>query len=125
MTTREWTKILKTHPSTSVVKIDVEGIKGTLKITRHRVKENEMRHYDFGDGSISPTKLVKRESEIDITFKGKVMSSSKRWHDCKTYHNRTLNSFLRHNKHFISEVKMRLKLIGGSSECEIKKITYL
>ncbi len=125
MTTREWTKILKTHPATSEIKIDSDFVKGLITITRHRIIENELRHYVFGANlDIKPTTIIKRKSEIDITFDGKVKSSTKRWFFCDTYKPKTLNRFLRNHNPFRSEIKSRLKFIGGSSDFEIKKITY-
>ena len=125
MTTREWTKILKTHPATSEIKIDSDFVKGLITITRHRIIENELRHYDFEPNlDIKPTIIIKRKSEIDITFDGKVKSSTKRWFFCDTYKPKTLNRFLRNHNPFRSEIKSRLKFIGGSSDFEIKKITY-
>jgi bacillopeptidase F (M6 metalloprotease family) len=121
MTTREWTKILKDNPAISQIKVKGEFVKGTITITRHRILENEKNIYSYDNN------LVKnlRESEIDVIFDGKVKSSMGNWYPPKDYSKRHLNNWFRRHKTIREELKMRLKLIGGSSEYKIKTITCL
>ncbi len=126
MTTREWTKILKTNPTVSQIKLKGEFVKGTITITRHRVIETERRNYSFNEElTMSVNSDIIRNSEIDVTFKGKVKSSMGKWYPPKDYSTRQLNNWFRVSKEIKEELKMRLKLIGGSSEYKIKKITCL
>jgi transcriptional regulator NrdR family protein len=124
MTTREWTKILKENPKVSTIKVDSENVRGTITITRHRIIEKEERHYTFNQVMDRQTIIVK-ESEIDVTFKGKVQSAMGNWYPPKEYNTRTLNNWFRRSKDINEGIKMRLKLIGGSAEYKIKKITCL
>lgn len=124
MTTREWTKILKENPKVSTIKVDSENVRGTITITRHRIIEKEERHYTFNQVMDRQTTIVK-ESEIDVTFKGKVQSAMGNWYPPKEYNTRTLNNWFRRSKDINEGIKMRLKLIGGSAEYKIKKITCL
>ena len=124
MTTREWTKILKENPKVSTIKVDSENVRGTITITRHRIIEKEERHYTFNQVTERQTIIVK-ESEIDVTFKGKVQSAMGNWYPPKEYNTRTLNNWFRRSKDINEGIKMRLKLIGGSAEYKIKKITCL
>jgi hypothetical protein len=124
MTTREWTKILKTNPAISQIKLKGEFVKGTITITRHRIIETEQRNYSFNEEFKSKSYII-RNSEIDITFEGSVKSSMNNWHLPKTYNKRQLNNWFRVSTTINDELKMRLKLIGGSSEYKIKKITCL
>ena len=48
-----------------------------------------------------------------------------KWYPPKDYSTRQLNNWFRVSKEIKEELKMRLKLIGGSSEYKIKKITCL
>jgi hypothetical protein len=123
MTTREWTKILKEHPATSTIKVSGEFVKGKITITRHRILEKEQRHYSFAQPNGVVVKV--KESEIDVTFEGEVKSSMGNWYPPKDYNTRTLNNWFRGSKEINEELKLRLKLIGGSSEYKIKKITCL
>ena len=124
MTTREWTKILKTNPAISQIKLKGEFVKGTITITRHRIIETEQRNYSFNEEFKSKSYII-RNSEIDITLEGSVKSSMNNCHLPKTYNKRQLNNWFRASKEINGELKMRLKLIGGSSEYKIKKITCL
>jgi len=121
MTTREWTKILKDNPAVSQIKVKGEFVKGTITITRHRILENEKNIYSHGTNSVKTV----RESEIDVIFDGEVKSSLGNWYPPKDYNKRQLNNWFRASKDINRELKMRLKLIGGSSEYNIKKITCL
>lgn len=121
MTTREWTKILKDNPAVSQIKVKGEFVKGTITITRHRILENEKNIYSHGTNSVKTV----RESEIDVIFDGEVKSSMGNWYPPKDYNKRQLNNWFRASKDINRELKMRLKLIGGSSEYNIKKITCL
>jgi hypothetical protein len=69
--------------------------------------------------------IIVKESEIDVTFKGKVQSAMGNWYPPKEYNTRTLNNWFRRSKDINEGIKMRLKLIGGSAEYKIKKITCL
>lgn len=124
MTTREWTKILKENPKVSTIKVDSENVRGSITITRHRIIEKEQRHYTFNQVTERQTIIVK-ESEIDVTFKGEVQSAMGNWYPPKEYNTRTLNNWFRRSKEVNEGIKMRLKLIGGSTEYKIKKITCL
>ena len=123
MTTREWTKILKDYPAASTIKVEGEFVKGKITITRHRTIDKEQRHYSF----TQPNGVVVniKESEIDVTFEGEVKSSMGNWYPSKDYSTRHLNNWFRRNEDINEELKTRLKLIGGSSEYKIKKITCL
>lgn len=121
MTTREWTKILKDNPAISQIKVKGEFVKGTITITRHRILENEKNIYSYGNNLVKNV----RESEIDVIFDGEVKSSMGNWYPPKDYNKRQLNNWFRASKDINRELKMRLKLIGGSSEYKIKKITCL
>jgi len=121
MTTREWTKILKDNPVISQIKVDGEFVRGTITITRHRILEKEENIYSYGNNLVN----IVRESEIDVTFDGKVKSTMGNWYPTKDYSKRHLNNWFRGHKTIKEELKMRLKLIGGSSEYKIKKITCL
>jgi len=121
MTTREWTKILKENPAVSQIKVKGEFVKGTITITRHRILENEKNIYSYGNNLVKNV----RESEIDVIFDGEVKSSMGNWYPPKDYSKRHLNNWFRGHKTIHEELKMRLKLIGGSSEYKIKKITCL
>ena len=123
MTTREWTKILKDYPAASTIKVDGEFVKGKITITRHRTIDKEQRHYSFTQPNGEVVKL--KESEIDVTFEGEVKSTMGNWYPSKDYGTRHLNNWFRRNQDINEEIKMRLKLIGGSSEYKIKKITCL
>ena len=123
MTTREWTKILKQYPATSTIKVNGEFVKGKITITRHRILEKEQRHYSFSQPNGEVVNV--KESEIDVTFEGEVKSSMGNWYPPKDYNTRTLNNWFRGSKEINEELKLRLKLIGGSSEYKIKKITCL
>lgn len=122
MTTREWTKILKENPKVSTIKVDSENVRGTITITRHRIIEKEQRHYTFNQVMDRQTIKVK-ESEIDVTFKGEVQSAMGNWYPPKEYNTRTLNNWFRRSKDVNEGIQMRLKLIGGSTDFKIKKIT--
>ena len=122
MTTREWTKILKENPKVSTIKVDSENVKGTITITRHRIIEKEQRHYTFNQVTDCKNIIVK-ESEIDVTFKGEVQSAMGNWYPPKEYNTRHLNNWFRRSKDVNEGIKMRLKLIGGSTDFKIKKIT--
>jgi len=123
MTTREWTKILKENPEVSQIKVNGEFVKGTITITRHRTIEKEKTSYS----TLHPkgNTFVIKESEVDVTFEGEVKSSMGNWYPPKDYNKRQLNNWFRASKEINGELKMRLKLIGGSSEYKIKKITCL
>ena len=121
MTTREWTKILKSNPGISQIKVKGDFVKGIITITRHRILEKEKRVYSYGSNEV----ITVKESEIDVTFDGEVKSSMGNWYPPKDYNKRQLNNWFRASKEINGEVKMRLKLIGGSSEYKIKKITCL
>ena len=123
MTTREWTKILKEHPAAATIKVSGEFVKGKITITRHRILEKEQRHYSFAQPNGEVVKV--KESEIDVTFEGEVKSSMGNWYPPKDYGTRHLNNWFRGSKEINEELKLRLKLIGGSSEYKIKKITCL
>ena len=123
MTTREWTKILKDHPAASTIKVNGEFVKGNITITRHKIIDKEQRHYSFAQPNGVVVKV--KESEIDVTFEGEVKSSMGNWYPPKDYNTRTLNNWFRGSKEINEELKLRLKLIGGSSEYKIKKITCL
>lgn len=120
MTTREWTKILKENPKISTIEVNGEFVKGKVSITRHRIIEKERSVYSYGFSSV----IMIKESEIDVTFDGEVKSSRGNWYPPKDYNKRQLNNWFRASKVIDEELKMRLKLIGGSSEYKIKKITY-
>ena len=121
MTTREWTKILKDNPAVSQIKVKGEFVKGTITITRHRILENEKNIYSYGNNLVKTV----RESEIDVVFDGEVKSTLGNWYPPKDYSKRQLNNWFRGHKTIDEEIKMRLKLIGGSSQYKIKKITCL
>lgn len=121
MTTREWTKILKENPKISTIEVSGEFVKGKVSITRHRILEKEKSVYTYGSNEV----ITVKESEIDVTFDGQVKSSMGNWYPPKDYNKRQLNNWFRASKEINGELKMRLKLIGGSSEYKIKKITCL
>ena len=125
MTTREWTKILKENPKVSTIKVDSENVRGTITITRHRIIESEQRHYSFSSASDAPPyETIKvKKSEIDVTFKGEVQSAMGNWYPPNEYNTRHLNNWFRRSKDVNEGIKMRLKLIGGSTDFKIKKIT--
>lgn len=123
MTTRQWTKLLNKHPIASTIEINGEYVKGKITVTRHRILNTELVDY-FLDES-QPKNLILKKSEIDVTFKGSVKASSGIWHSAKSYNKRALNNWFRKSLEIKNELKLRLKLIGGSSDYKIKKITLL
>lgn len=123
MTTREWTKLLKEHTTASTIEVNGEFVRGKIVITRHRTTEKEQRHYSFNEYKNQVIKI--KESEIDVTFDGEVKSSMGNWYPSKDYSKRQLNNWFRSSKDINDELKLRLKLIGGSSEYKIKTITLL
>ena len=71
MTTREWTKILKTNPAVSQIKLKGEFVKGTITITRHRVIETERRNYSFNEELTSLTPILLEIAKLMLPLRVK------------------------------------------------------
>ena len=83
---------------------------------------------DICDGEVVDIDVITEDGsdlEIDVTFEGEVKSSMGNWYPPKDYGTRHLNNWFRRNNDINEELKMRLKLIGGSPNYKIKKITCL
>jgi hypothetical protein len=123
MTTRQYTKILKSNKVISTIEINETYIKGTVTITRF--KPIEQKKITKGDGDF---KIIFHETvgnEVDIEFKGMIRSKYDNWYDSKTYTKTSLTRWMRKNKSLLNAVHDRTCLIGGDRNTELKKITLL
>lgn len=121
MTTREYTKILKSNPNISTFEVNQTFVKGTVTITRFRPKTEEKTFISYNNAYM----MTEKGNEVDIEFKGMIRSKYDRWHDSKTYTKSTLTRWMRGHKQFMTELHNRTSLIGGDRQTIIKKITLL
>ena len=121
MTTREYTKILKSNKTISTFEVNETYVKGTVTITRFRPKTEEQTFISYNNSWI----ISEKGNDVDIEFKGMIRSRHDNWYDAKTYTKSSLTRWLRRHKQFMTELHNRTCLIGGNRNTELKKITLL
>lgn len=121
MTTREYTKILKSNPNISTFEVNETYVKGTVTITRFRPKTEEKTFISYNNSWI----MSEKGNEVDIEFKGTIRSRYDNWYEAKTYNKSSLTRWMRRHKQFMTELHNRTSLIGGDRNTELKKITLL
>ena len=121
MTTREYTKILKSNPNISTFEVNETYVKGTVTITRFRPKTEEKTFISYNNSWI----MSEKGNEVDIEFKGTIRSRYDNWYEAKTYNKSSLTRWMRRHKQFMTELHNRTSLIGGNKDLKIKKIELL